>query len=197
MIVLFLSTPTRKVTVRGSATKTVKCEVCGCAYSYRITREAEGTDKALFSWTNRGAMLKAEANAWKNLDAALESEDEAIPCPDCNWVQHSMIRAVKNRSYRGLSQLANVGFVFGIGLFAIVVLFTLAQHIWFRHKVADPEASFSVLAALGGIVAALGCIPAGFCWAIRRLLLSQYDPNRGAELCANPDARFAPRPFGD
>ena len=174
MILLLLSTPTRKVTVSGETTKYETCEMCGCEFDYVIRREADGEDKSLFSWTNRSANRKAADDACANLAKILEAELDPAPCPDCGWVQAAMIAHVRTGSYSNLRELSRLGLVLCAGGL-LLALCSIPVHF---GNFADAENLASIMAVVGSVIAAIGGIP-GICLrALRDYLNSRYDPNR-------------------
>ncbi len=174
MFLLLLSTPTRKVTVSGEATKHETCEMCGCGFAYVIRREAEGEDKSLFSWTDRSANRKAADDACAKLAKILEVEIDPAPCPDCGWVQAAMIAHVRKGSYSNLRELSRLGLVLAAG----GLLLALGSIPVNFGNFADAENLATILAVVGSAIAAIGGIPALSLRALRDYLNSRYDPNR-------------------
>lgn len=171
---MFIIIPTlskNAILVRGRAEKHAVCETCRCEYSYLITREAVGTDRALFSWDEVDALRKAQADGEGKVQRRLAVEDDPVPCPECGWVQRSMIQAVRRHSYLGLWSCALFGFLLalvGVGLGVIDLI------LYLSGKGTSMSGS---LAIVGGIIAACSAM-AGLCfWALRAILNGIYDPN--------------------
>ena len=177
MLLLLLSTSKPKVIVSGLGTKRQTCEVCAHDYSYVISREAEGEDKSWFSWTEAISRRKAAENARRNLAKCLESEVDPVPCSDCGWIQESMIRAVRKRSYRELRRMATAGIAVGFAGFALALV-ALSLGFFLHAQGGDPEKMAYMTAAFGGVLALIGGIPGVSFWTLRHLLNSQYEPNR-------------------
>ena len=177
MLLVWVSSK-HKCFVRGTRTKHVACEACGGEYTYELGREAEGTDTSLFSWDDRSAFRKAEADAQKKLEKVLDDENDPVGCPACGRVQSHMIEAVRHRSYQGLRELAKAGFLFAsVGIGLILVFGTAPFFVDAQIRAKADDLAFG-MGAVGGILACLFGLPAAAFWALRNWLNSRYDPNR-------------------
>lgn len=178
MLLLFLSSSKQKFYVRGKRVKDALCERCDCEYSYEIERDVIGEDNSLFSWSEKAAFRKAEADGQKKLDKVLDAEDDAAPCPDCGWVQAHMIESVRNQSYLGLKNFSKGGFLFAWVGIAIAVAIPVIAHLSQPPQQAEFARDTFKYASVGLCITTIGLIPAVPFWALRKLLLGFYNPNR-------------------
>jgi hypothetical protein len=89
------------ITASGSVLKEVRCEECRCEYSYRMVRSGSGTATSWIFFDNQGVRAKERAaeKAKVDLERLLESDCDAVPCPECGHYQAHMYRAFR-RGYR-------------------------------------------------------------------------------------------------
>jgi len=180
---LLLSSSKNKVFVRDTRVKRCACEQCGHEFEYEIEREAGGKDNSLFSWDERDAFRKAEADAQKNVSKLLDAQDDAVPCPDCGWVQTGMIVAVRRQSYLRLKEVFELGMFLTIT--GVILPLLLAALFLFTSSVnsgVHGDMTFTLL-SVAGILAVVGGVPTFLLWLLRHLLNAAYNPN------ANPKAR--------
>ena len=181
MLLLLLSSAKREIGVEGSREKAVECEACDRPYTYVLTREATGTDKSLFSWSDAAATRKAHANARKNLDRLLDEGVDAAPCPHCGWVQLAMVEAVRRRSYLGLRGVSRVLLLAAGGVAALFVA-VLTAHPPGRGPDRGDIVPYLIAAGTVGLIVTLGVLT----WGLRSMLNQAYDPNAGHHVRAEP-----------
>jgi hypothetical protein len=167
MIAQLLPTDGRKCSVQGGRERFVDCEICNGRYSFIITRVAIGEDRTLFSWTDRQAYAKAEADAYQKLATILAMEFDIAPCPHCGWVQLAMVDAMNAKSYVNLKQFSTMAFV-GSLVFGGIFLF-----IAFCTKPFVP-----VFIDIALVAMALGSGIAYGLSYLRRVLLRRCNPNK-------------------
>jgi hypothetical protein len=178
VLLIFFTSSKHKFFAKGRTEKHCTCERCDAEYSYVMERDAVGEDTSLFSWDERSAFRKAEADAHKKLDKLLAEEEDEAPCPECGWVQGHMVRAVRNQSYRGLRSLARGGLFFAVGGLILGIAFPLLVLV-FGHPDNPKNGENAVsMGVVGLIIMLIGLTPASFAWSLRKVLQSWYDPNR-------------------
>lgn len=69
---------------RGSATRTVQCEQCGCEFQYTLRRTGLGS--------GRLGLLSASGAAQRDLESALRKAEALVPCPGCGHYQTHMVK---------------------------------------------------------------------------------------------------------
>ncbi|HEY1380780.1 MAG TPA: hypothetical protein VGF55_28520 [Gemmataceae bacterium] len=175
MLVHFIHVPTTlfTATAEGAVTKDVTCEMCGHAYSYRLSRRVAGSHKAHFIMS-RG-QEKALTKARANLAGALETEHDDVPCPECGWHQPAHVASVRSRMYPDLRTLAAGFFVLARLAFGLV-LFLLTLFVLLPDHKLPKASSMAVFALFAPAVASPGFLLLG----LRRLLALNYRPNRWA-----------------
>src|SRR5581483_3157418 len=155
-------------TANGRRIVTVSCEKCRREFYYELARQGKGYATAPYSIGTASARRRAEALAQKDLKRKLERDSELVPCPDCHWVNETMIRSYRRMRYRGLGRY---GYVVGM-IVAIVTMLTLAC-----MAIDRPPRSIS------WTLAAAEALAAGVIWALplfvlRYLLRCRIRPNR-------------------
>jgi hypothetical protein len=156
----------------GSVAKAVRCERCGSDYSYTMTRKAKGIGHSPGALRNAAAQAEAAEIAEKKVAKKLAREAEAVPCPDCGWVQTSMVIAVRRQAYRWLFNTAvTIAILGGIStIFALVGATDTFQKSVESDQVAGVAGCF-----VGGIVGAAVLM------AARHMLSLLINPNRHYE----------------
>lgn len=93
-------------TARGSTTKVLTCEHCGCQYGYRMNVSTKGASASLVGLGNAGTLLlgfhksgrrQAAEKAAARLIDAFERECLPVSCPDCGCYQANMLRVMRER----------------------------------------------------------------------------------------------------
>jgi hypothetical protein len=175
-MLLLLSMSKNRALVKGDREKTAHCEECGEDYTYIVTRQAMGEDKTLFSWTEEASLIKAQREAEKNLQAKLEKENDAAPCPHCGWVQQKMIADVRKQSYLGLKSFGDLALT--VTIFGFVIIPFILLVIWIAcRESCNPQSMINLLIA-GAIIGSIGATPMCFFHGLRYLLNGIWNPNR-------------------
>jgi hypothetical protein len=168
---IFIPTTTYNATVKGSIVKSVTCENCGHAYSYRMSRVVNGSEQTLFS-SSRGHE-KALKKAQVNLTKALDTEHDDVPCPACNWHQAPHIACVRVQSYPQLKSLAGAFFFLAGLALGVIVFFTVLFALVGRDHPVPKPTTVLILAIVVLAIASPGLLLRG----LRSLLLLTYRPN--------------------
>jgi hypothetical protein len=151
-----------KYTARRTADilKEVTCEKCGTQYMYGMQRTEEAQGVSLYGLDDQGAQDRAVQAANENLQRALESAFELVPCPQCGAYQSQMIAFLKNAHLKWLSFLGAV-------LAAGAIVF------YFGALAAEKSSVFAGTGSLSMLVAGIGMI------VFKRWSASRMDPNAG------------------
>ena len=88
----------------GRTVKTVTCEKCARAYQYQMTRRGLGAVTTVYGIGKEMAKDQASTSAAAHLEDLLAHSHDAVPCPECGWVQSYMVDSVRSRAYRWLSK---------------------------------------------------------------------------------------------
>ena len=155
----------RRYTAKLSASrpKFVTCEKCQYEFVYFMKRSASGTGTSFLFLDNAGAKLRAHDEANATLYKQLNQEQDAVPCPECGWVQLVMIPFAR-REYRAWMAVVGVVALFAMLVFAFL---DFVNDDWWYLNPSSP-AFFWVVALLP--------LGAGLI-ALRHMLAQRYDPN--------------------
>ena len=93
-------------TEAGSRVKEVVCEKCGAQYFYERRRAFTASRDAPYFLGQAGARRKAQEAARRGLEKRLAAESEMVPCPDCHWINQSLVDDYRRTLYRDLSNFA-------------------------------------------------------------------------------------------
>jgi hypothetical protein len=153
-------------TVSQSVLKAVACERCGQAYFYQLSRHGVGRGSAPYYIGQASAEARAQRRAAAELKKRLEREEEAVPCPDCGWIQPSMVQELRRRKHRWLLVLT-----WGGGAVAVATLL-----IMLAVTAGDGELDAAYLKFLGPY-ALLTVSAVAALHALRWMLIHRVDPN--------------------
>lgn len=103
----------------------VQCDHCGCEYYYELARSGTGTATAHYGTFTDAAKKAAEERSKTDLGKRLSDEAELVPCPECNWINHELVRGYRRGRHLWLEGMAYI--VAGIGIVASLV------GSWFIH----------------------------------------------------------------
>lgn len=168
--------PTTKVDAAQIApvVRQVRCEKCGCDYSYEMIRRGTGAASTAYGLFARRLPKAAAAEAAESLQQHLEQDHDPVGCPDCGWIQSTMVADLRRRAYRWMTKPALAVFVFLMvfaGLFAVTGVLGKVQ------GARGPLATKGLLIAL--ILAVIAVIVISVTAGLRNVLRSRIDPNRG------------------
>jgi hypothetical protein len=150
----------------GSVVRAVWCERCGRDYFYSLFRFATGKATAAYGIGAGHAAKRAQNQAAKKLDRALQTSADPVPCPHCQWLQAPMVRFIRGQRLAWLQSLLwIVPLVFLVPL--VLVYFLGGDTAWWREEV-QPGLLMVILAVAGTAVCASVAL------AIYR---RRYDPN--------------------
>jgi hypothetical protein len=124
-----------RATVAGEVTKQVTCEKCRCEYVYQLRRQGTGSAKAALFASGDKEARRAAADAQTELRRQLNYEDDPVPCPDCGWLQKTMVKEMRGSRAAGF-------FLLGAAVTFVWWVFSVATD--FRHGPPHP-----MLVALG------------------------------------------------
>lgn len=156
------------VTVAGSRRETVKCDKCGQVYFYRLARMGTGTGSSSIISSGAGAQDRAYSRAEGAMGSRLKAEAELVPCPDCNWINQSLVDRFKKAYIR-----INIAMLL---VFILTTMFVMPPLFYFLVMRNAPEDSslrgVSVFFTLGSAV-----------WVVPFVLLRNrrralFDPNK-------------------
>jgi hypothetical protein len=155
-------------TKRGQRVVQVKCDQCGCEFFYELARVGTGAASAPYYVRQDSASRRAMKQAEVDLERRLTREADLVPCPECNWINHELVRKHRDGRYRSWSK--------GAVLIAILGTIMALLVAWFisRGPTADRAAVPYVL--FGGPF--LSAAAAAVALLLRKVLRSLIRPNR-------------------
>src|SRR2546421_10451405 len=90
----------------GAVIRPVQCEQCQANYFYELARVAKGTGSAVYGIGKEAARKRARQAAEKKLAKILDADREAVPCPECGWIQSDMVSDLRRHRHRWMRHLA-------------------------------------------------------------------------------------------
>jgi hypothetical protein len=152
-------------TAAGTGVKDVECEACGFHYAYQIRRRGRAWSLGFLS----GDYKTGKNRARDNLRDQLKNCCEPVPCPECGWYQHHMIRRAKQLKYRSLVTMTLVFLTSASVLFAAGSLYCVLT-----NAIGGPVPFLAIilLVAAGGAISA-----APVTIALKFVLSWLHDPN--------------------
>lgn len=150
----------------------VHCEKCGCDYSYEMIRRGTGATSTAYGLFAKTRATAAVAEAAKSLQQQLVQDHDPVGCPDCGWLQSTMVADLRRRAYRWMMKSA----------WAISIVLLLFDGFWIAAGISakldgahvrpiGPVVAVVVVAVAIAIVSATA--------AMQYALRSRIDPNRG------------------
>jgi hypothetical protein len=109
-------------TIQGAVWKFPRCESCYREYVYLLVRATQGSGSNILWADKDGATRRAETAARKRLEAVLNKDFDAFPCPDCGMYTPYMVRLLKKRHWPAVRQVG----VFVVVTFFLCMLFVTA-----------------------------------------------------------------------
>lgn len=158
--------PIRQFTtsVSGSIKRRAHCEKCGGDYVYELSRHVSGTARVGPRTDNDDAREGSRHRAARNLDKTLREAIEPVPCPQCGWLQSSMVKDLKKHHHRWMNKLGLVLAIVGGGIALLLGMFLSNPYV-------DPSVHFLVAFATGVCLIGVGLVP------LRMVLARKLDPN--------------------
>jgi hypothetical protein len=158
-------------TAHGCLPKRVRCEECDHKYYYVLQRSATGEGTNLLFIDKKGAQRRSVRNAKANLQQALSSECDPVPCPKCGWYQQDMVRRARQLHHRWLAQAALWVFS-AAAVLAVLAIVTIFLEQRLQHEV------WQNIRNLLWILAA-ACVILSLAFGATKLIVSSgYDPNQ-------------------
>jgi hypothetical protein len=145
------------------------CEKCGHRYGHAMTRTRRAIGDR-YVWQSREKYRdKYVGEARRELDAKLACGVEVVPCPECGWIQSSMLDRARQERYPAETWPALTAFtIVMIALVGIFVLWELEKA--FRLNWVNAWISLSTTF---GLMVCCG----GACILREALRARRYDPN--------------------
>jgi hypothetical protein len=109
-----------KVTAHGTVLRGVTCEHCGCQYVYKLTRQISGYHNCPDA--NPQTIHDLQKPVMRRVKRAAKEGIDPVPCPDCAYLQRSMIRTIR------LERLAILLLV-AVGAMLITLVLTVLSNI--------------------------------------------------------------------
>lgn len=153
-------------TAAGTVVRRVRCEKCDGEYGYRMLCETKGSGTSVLFLDNAGAKARAGDRAVANLSQALETAEEAVPCPACGWYQQRMVPLLRRRYGRTARRIG-----YGL-LWAVPVVFVAILLVYGFTSDHVPWGLAVGLSA--GVGLAGGCV-----LFVRARKAAGHDPNEG------------------
>jgi hypothetical protein len=147
----------------------VRCEQCRHVYGYALTRSVPVKASRIIWESAAVARKEAFERAGRMLDRKLDREHDAVPCPECGWLQKRMLDPARRAHYPLLSRPAKIAFVLaGVMLTFFIVVHHIEEQIGVQWPNVADALVLSVLLMLAcGIVSVL----------VHRARAFLFDPN--------------------
>ncbi len=165
---MFISWKTFTSNAVGKLCVGVKCDKCGGAYYYELSRIGSGAGTAIYGIGQGGARSDAEKNAVRALQERLASEAELVACPKCHWINEELITGFRQGRYRGLSTTGAIVAIIGVAISLI------CAGILYAGPAAERGAISYFL--IGGPIASISFLLVTL--FLQRWLRSRIQPNR-------------------
>lgn len=115
--------------------KSITCEKCGTRYGYVMSRSTSGNAFIWFQLFKKKAQQRAMRDARQQMDRLLEREAELVPCPQCMWVNQSLVNDyVRRFRLRPVQQLILLGAGLLASLLAWVIVWALLEHFYSHRR---------------------------------------------------------------
>jgi hypothetical protein len=154
----------------GSTLKIVNCEYCRKQYLYRVKRTVHGEGNSLLYGDEDGAKLRAIRHAQEELDTALKTAIDVVPCPGCGWIQEDM-QVLARRQHLPRVKIAGLVLLIGLAAPVLMLLATLSR--------LEDETFPSQLFAELIVMTFAQLVTAGALLLGRSLACQNFDPNSG------------------
>lgn len=147
----------------------IVCDQCRATYYYELARIGTGAGTAAYGIGALGASKRAQDQSQSDLQQRLAIEAELVPCPECDWISHELVKGFRQGRYRRVGK-----FAFFLGLAGTILSLVVA---WFlrvgpqRDRWLVPYFQFGGPASFVGIAMIL--------LLLRAWLRSRIQPNRG------------------
>src|SRR5262249_55022516 len=133
----------------GAVLRAVECERCRAKYFYELARFAKGTGSAVYGIGKEAARKRAKRAAEKKLTKLLQRDNEAVPCPNCKWLQSEMVQDLRARRHELMRHLG-----LACNALTIVIIFAYSFFWLTDNRIADLIARWTLkptiaLAAVG------------------------------------------------
>lgn len=155
-------------TATGSRFKEVTCEKCAKHFFYELSRMGVGASSAPYMLGQGAAKTNSEKRAAVDLQKRLMKDQEAIPCPACQWINLAAIRAYQKTKQRGWTTLSLVVMV--IGIVINLVVFGMSQDVLRRDPALTDPVHWEIAVSWILLV--------GLCFLSQFLLRRRIDLNR-------------------
>lgn len=154
----------RICTVTASAPRIIRCEQCGRSYAYWVARQGEGIAQNVLWLRGEEASREAQLKAAAQAQAALADAVDPVPCPNCGWLQSTMIGRARQLYLHHLNRAGLLLPMFGL----VLLLFFVPAHRAF------PE---SLPLSIGFRLDQCAIIGGPLLVVLRFLLARRYQPN--------------------
>ena len=119
-------TASTNVSVQRNELRGVSCENCGCQYLYRLSRRI--VQSYPVHTGSEEEAHRAARGVEKRIRKIAKRSVDAIPCPDCGYLQRAMVRSVKLEGLAWLLLIA-MGVFFVLGCLAFLALVPDVVHL--------------------------------------------------------------------
>jgi hypothetical protein len=146
----------------------VDCETCQTKFYYELVRQGRGVGVAPYYIGQGSAQRRATEKAQLNLATRLKKESDLVACPQCQWVNESLIHGYRRTRFKALPI---VGVIVGVALWFVVFL-TLCGDDTASQEAANSYTTGMFWASLAAVAAG------GIFFAIQLGLRRRINPNR-------------------
>jgi hypothetical protein len=154
-------------TTYGTQLQSVTCDKCATEYHYELARYGSGHSHSHYGIGEKEATRVAHGHSSVDLGARLADDGEMVPCPQCNWVNQSLVE-----TYRRCHAQAVVFETIKIVVVSLLLIFAVVLPVYTWDPVHTDLAGVILAGSFViGVVAVAGSIMA------RRWRQARINPN--------------------
>jgi len=168
---MLIQAKTIHCSISGNRVIETECEKCAHRFSYEMLRTAKGAASSLYG------MFPVQTAARAQLAKTLASNLDLVPCPKCDWVNHSAIVNFRKQKYCNIKFFAIGAAIMG----SLILLLAFSMKLMPPNKFlmgefrASPRGVYEFCIPIGIVILA-AAILATILFQFLRLLIN---PNYG------------------
>ena len=170
---MLIQAKTIRCSISGNRVIETECEKCAHRFSYEILRTAKGAASSLYGMFPVQTAARAQRYAVQKLTKALASNLDLVPCPKCDWVNHSAIVNFRKQKYCNIKFFAIGAAIMG----SLILLLAFSMELMPPNKFlmgefrASPRGVYEFCIPIGIVILA-AAILATILFQFLRLLIN-------------------------